>query len=128
MPVRLHCGSASTITTRWPRSASIHPRLKQVVVLLTPPLLLNRAITLATRPPSDRSERNGSSDGCHDDPWTLWSTRGHSGTHHARSQMGLVPFAVGDCRRLRRARAPFVTWRGAFHYDPELTTESRGHR
>src|SRR5262245_36078673 len=51
MPVRLHCGSASTRITRWPRSASIHPRLKQVVVLLTPPLLLNMAMIFATRSP-----------------------------------------------------------------------------
>ena len=48
MPVRLHCGSASTITTECPRSASIQPRLKQVVVLLTPPLLLKKLMVLVT--------------------------------------------------------------------------------
>ena len=34
------------MTTRFPFSASIQPKLKVVVVLLTPPLWLNKAIVL----------------------------------------------------------------------------------
>ena len=44
--LRLHWGSVSISTTRLPFSASIQPRLNVVVVLLTPPLWLNRAIIL----------------------------------------------------------------------------------
>lgn len=41
-----------------PREASIQPKLKHVVVLLTPPLLLNNAIFAAkVEPPSDPDVR-----------------------------------------------------------------------
>ena len=38
--VRLLCGSRSTVSTRFPRSASATPRLRVVVVLATPPFWL----------------------------------------------------------------------------------------
>jgi hypothetical protein len=44
VPVKLHWGSASAIRTFLPRSAIAQPRLKAVVVLLTPPLWLKREI------------------------------------------------------------------------------------
>jgi hypothetical protein len=40
----LYCGSVSTRITVFPFEANIHPRLNVVVVLLTPPLWLKRAI------------------------------------------------------------------------------------
>ena len=45
--VRLPCGSRSTHSTRWPRSAKAAARLSVVVVLATPPFWLVNAMTCA---------------------------------------------------------------------------------
>ena len=46
-PVKLHCGSVSTIKVLCPISANFQPRWNAVVVLLTPPLLLKSEIVFA---------------------------------------------------------------------------------
>ncbi|MNL14890.1 hypothetical protein D3C87_1358510 [compost metagenome] len=45
--MRLHWGSKSARRIFFPIVASIHPKLKAVVVLLTPPLWLKRQMILA---------------------------------------------------------------------------------